>query len=260
MDILVNVANQKLKISTNLKSLVAGTQEFIRFVFNLSGDWDGLTTFAQFSQNGVSYNQYLDEDNSVYLPSEIGVGTCTLMLYGSNDNVRATTNYVTLTIDKNTLVADASSTEISQTLYDQLVSRINQDEITLSSAVDAANDKAIEALAATTKSEGAFTPNFTMQNGSKLTVTQIGNVVYISGMVTISSGTFADVSGNHFGDITGVTVPTGVVFLPVLTTLDSETFHPGIFAVVGIGNNSVYIGMGIDESDNCLIVNTFYLI
>lgn len=125
MDILVNVANQKLKIATNLKSLVAGTQEFVRFVFNTSGDWDDLLTFAQFTQNGVSYNQYLDNDNSAYLPSEIGVGTCTLMLYGSNENTIATTNYLTLTIDENILVADAQSTEISQSLYTQLVTRVN---------------------------------------------------------------------------------------------------------------------------------------
>ena len=125
MDILVNVANQKLKIATNLKSLVAGTQEFVRFVFNLTGDWDDLMTFAQFSQNGVSYNQYLDENKSAYLPAEIGVGTCTLMLYGSNENTIATTNYLTLTIDENILVSDAQSTEISQSLYNQLVTRVN---------------------------------------------------------------------------------------------------------------------------------------
>ena len=125
MDILVNVANQKLKIATNLKSLVAGTQEFVRFVFNLNGDWDGLMTFAQFRQNGVAYNQYLDENNSAYLPSEIGVGTCTLMLYGSNQNTIATTNYLTLTVDENILVSDAQSTEISQSLYQQLVTRVN---------------------------------------------------------------------------------------------------------------------------------------
>lgn len=89
MDILVNVANQKLKIATNLKSLVAGTQEFVRFVFNTSGDWDGLATFAQFMQDGVAYNQYLDENKAAYLPAEIGVGTCTVMLYGSDKNTMA---------------------------------------------------------------------------------------------------------------------------------------------------------------------------
>ena len=125
MDILVNVANQKLKIATNLKGLVAGTQEFVRFVFNTSGDWDGLATFAQFMQNGVAYNQYLDDSKAAYLPAEIGVGTCTVMLYGSNGNTIATTNYLTLTIDENILVSDARSTNISTSLYNQLVSKVN---------------------------------------------------------------------------------------------------------------------------------------
>ncbi len=125
MDILVNVANQKLKIATNLKSLVSGTQEFVRFVFNLTGDWDNLVTFAQFRQNGIAYNQYLDDDKSAYLPAEIGTGTCTMMLYGSNNNTIATTNYLVLSLDENILVTDANSTEISQSLYNQLVTKVN---------------------------------------------------------------------------------------------------------------------------------------
>jgi len=126
MDILVNVANQKLKIAANLKNLVAGTQEFIRFVYNLTGDWDGLTVFAQFIQDGVAYNQLLDSENSAYLPSEIGAGTVTMMLYGSGENTIATTNYLTLTVDENILIQDAHSTEITRSLYDQLVSIVQQ--------------------------------------------------------------------------------------------------------------------------------------
>ena len=124
MDILVNVVNQKLKITTNLKNLVSGTQEFVRFVFNLSSDWDGLTTFAQFIQDGTAYNQLLDSDKSAYLPSEIKDGTVTMMLYGSGGNVIATTNYLTLKIDKNILIQNAQSTEITQSLYQQLVNAV----------------------------------------------------------------------------------------------------------------------------------------
>ncbi len=46
------------------------------------------------------------------------------MLYGVRDTVIATTNYLTLTIAQNRLVQDASSTEITRTLYEQLVSRV----------------------------------------------------------------------------------------------------------------------------------------
>ena len=141
MDILVNVVNQKLKIATNLKSLVAGTQNFIRLVFNLTSDWDGLTTFAQFRQGNRSYNQYLDDEKSAYLPSEIGVGTCTVLLYGTGNRKRATTNYLTLTIDENLFVSNASSTDISTSLYEQLIERV--------AGIEADNGDAFQRLADT---------------------------------------------------------------------------------------------------------------
>ena len=125
MSILVNVVNQKMYVSSNADGLVAGSQQFVQFKFNLSSEWDGLMTFAQFRQGTEAYNQYLDEDNCVYLPAEIGVGTCTMMLYGSHDTTIGTTNYLTLKIGPNNLVADAESTDISESLYNQLVTKIN---------------------------------------------------------------------------------------------------------------------------------------
>lgn len=124
MNILVDVINQKIKIATNFKSLIAGTQKFIRFTFNLTGDWDDLTTFAQFQQNGLAYNVYLDDNNSVELPPEIGVGTCTILLYGSNNETIAITDHLTLIIDRNNFISDANSTEITESLYNQLVDRV----------------------------------------------------------------------------------------------------------------------------------------
>lgn len=126
MSTLVNVVNQKMYVSSTMESIVAGSQQFVKFRFNLSDEWDGLLIFAQFRQNGVAYNQYLDEENSVYLPAEIGSGACTLMLYGSKDKVIGTTNYLTLKIDENIFVSDASSTDISESLYTQLVSKVDK--------------------------------------------------------------------------------------------------------------------------------------
>ena len=133
MEINVNVVNQKLHITTNLKSLVAGTQEFIKFNFNLGDDWDNLLVSAQFMQNGTAYNKVLDSNDSCYLPAEIVAGTCSLMLFGSGTEthgtstvtVRATTNLITFNIDVNHYISDASSTEITQSLYDQLVDMVN---------------------------------------------------------------------------------------------------------------------------------------
>lgn len=126
MDLLVNVSNQKIKLVTNLQYLVEGTQRFVRFVFDLSEEWDDLTVFAQFTQNGNSYNQFLDSDNSVYLPAEIVAGECTMMVYGSGNTVIGTTNYLTLTINESILVSDAHSTEITESLYNQMVDRVTE--------------------------------------------------------------------------------------------------------------------------------------
>ena len=68
MDIIIKVNGQKLQPVTNLKSIVSGTQEFIRFIFNLDNDWAALTptngnnnhTFAQFVQDGTAYSVFLD--------------------------------------------------------------------------------------------------------------------------------------------------------------------------------------------------------
>lgn len=131
MSILVNVVNQKMYVSSTMEGIVSGSQQFVKFRFNLSEEWDGLLTFAQFRQNGKAYNQYLDEENAAYLPPEIGVGTFTLMLYGSHNTTIGTTNYLTLKVNENNFISDASSTDISETLYNQLVARVQAFEETV---------------------------------------------------------------------------------------------------------------------------------
>lgn len=130
MDIKVNVDKQKLKVATNLKTYVSGTQEFIKFTFNfVDNSWDNLTTFAQFKQGSNAYNKYLDENNSVYLPSEIQAGECELILSGTHQNVIAVTGCLKLKIEENYLVSDAQSTEISNSLYNQLVTKIGSETL-----------------------------------------------------------------------------------------------------------------------------------
>lgn len=125
MNVKVKVINQELKVSTNLKSrLATGSQQFVRFIFDMSEEWDNLTVFAQFIQGGNAYNQFLDGENSVYLPAEIGAGKCLLVLCGTGDSVRATTNFLVLTINDNKFVSNAQSTVITESLYEQLVDMV----------------------------------------------------------------------------------------------------------------------------------------
>lgn len=125
MTILINVVNQDLRLMTPFRALVSGTQKFIRFKFIFNEIWEDVMPFAQFVQNDVGYNVYLDEDNCVYLPTEIKDGTFTLMLYGAGEEVIATTNYLRIKINKNNYIEDAQSTKISRSLYAQLVAKVN---------------------------------------------------------------------------------------------------------------------------------------
>ena len=133
----VKVTNQKLHLVSTLGGFVSGSQNFVKFHFDMDSGWDNLTVFAQFGQSGNFYNNYLDSNCDAFLPAEIGPGTCTLMLYGSDSDVIATTNYLTITLDQSMFVGDASSTEISESLYNQLITRINAIERTGSSQADA---------------------------------------------------------------------------------------------------------------------------
>lgn len=140
MDILINVAGQKLKVVTNLKKLVSDSQQFIRFIFNLDDEWDPLTTFVQFAQNNTAYNVFLDSENAAYLPSEIVPGKMTMVLYGSGGTVIGTTNYLTFDIEDYILVKNAQSTEISQSLYDQMIDRITQYKAETEGAIEELED------------------------------------------------------------------------------------------------------------------------
>lgn len=127
MDIQISVYHQTLSVKPH-RPIVSDSQEFIRFVFDFTDDWEKLLPFAQFAQGEETYNIYLDEDNSVYLPPEITEGTFTLTLCGTGGETVATTNYKTFRFIKGNLVSDEKSTDITLTLYEQLVNRIEWDD------------------------------------------------------------------------------------------------------------------------------------
>lgn len=128
MEIEVDVINQRLKLPTNLKDYVEGSQNFVRFIFKFTKEWENLKVFVQFGQNGSVYNVYLDKENGAYLPKEIVNGTCTMSLYGTYGRIVGTTNHVTLRVDKG-IVIDAENLEISTSLYNQLVTQfVNQEK------------------------------------------------------------------------------------------------------------------------------------
>lgn len=125
MDIQVNVVGQKLRIYTNYLRVIDGSQNFIRFVFAFDNSWSSLTKYAEFTQDGTSYSIYLDSDSSAYLPVEITSGTCTLTVYGTGSGVIATTGSATLRVERCIITNSESGTDITPTLYEQLVDRVD---------------------------------------------------------------------------------------------------------------------------------------
>lgn len=143
MEMSIKVAGQRMQIERHWNKFTEGTQKFVKFKFNLSSDWSGLTTFAQFVQGeDTAVSVYLDENDSVYLPPEIVEGKCFLVLSGTNGtDVVATSEAIELTIDDSHLVSNAQGTEITQSLYMQLVDRFkdivtNQSELITQSIED----------------------------------------------------------------------------------------------------------------------------
>lgn len=124
MDVNVKVNGQKMSSDLCYNNIASGSQEFVRFCFELTGDWSGLKTFAQFSQDGNGYNVYLDDDNCAYLPPEIEAGKCSVMLYGTGGTVIGTTNSLGFYVKDNGRISDASTVDITPTLYEQLIEQI----------------------------------------------------------------------------------------------------------------------------------------
>lgn len=120
---IIKVNGQHMTVDERLRP-VSDSQDFVKFKFELSEEWTDLLKFAQFTQGTESYNVYLDDNLECYLPSEITSGTCTLSVAGSKDDIFATTDGIVFDVRKTRLVQDGKSTEITLTLYEQLVNRI----------------------------------------------------------------------------------------------------------------------------------------
>ena len=253
MDIRVDVVNQRLQTATNLTSFIAGTQEFIRFVFYLDEDWNELTVFAQFTQNGTSYNQYLDNNNGAYLPAEITEGTATLTLYGSYENKIAVTDTLVLEIKKNNIVEDGNSTQITLSLYNQLVTEVQSLSAKVDNIdylVDAAVDGAVEeeiaeliedgTIASLTIADGSITRNKVDQNINKTldTADNFSKIIGRSYYGTVSE-TWEHITQEEGLKLLGYNIATDSVIV-TYTRANSTVVVPvndyTIDTVVGVGN------------------------
>lgn len=153
MDILVIVDGQRLKLAANQSHYIEGSNQFVKFRFDLSDEWKELAAHVQFIQNGKPYGQILDgEWNNKYafLPNGIVEGECKMVLWGSNGDVRATTNYITLIIDKDISTANTLSENINRTDYEKALADLKSyvaNGGTTEEALNEAFSRAVEEIA-----------------------------------------------------------------------------------------------------------------
>lgn len=129
MDILVTVEGQKMKIASNQTHHIEGSSQFVKFIFDLSDEWVGLDSNVQFIQNGEAYGQKLDGSGNkkyAFLPNGITEGECKMVLYGGDGTIRATTNYIPLSIGKDISALSTLSENISRTDYEQALVELKQ--------------------------------------------------------------------------------------------------------------------------------------
>ena len=217
MTINVDVIGQKLKIVSNTKNLVSGSQNFIRFFFNLDSDWDGLTVFAQFQQNGNSYNQTLDGEKSAYLPAEITDGKVNLLLYGTGGTVIATVNYLTFTVDKSIIVENAQSTQISTPIYTQIINRITA---LVASPAGSGGDVGTEVRDARVGWDG--TEYNSLGDAVRGQLTSVNNLSLMGGNAYINEARFSSLFGNDFNN-----VPNNRIYPVGISNGDQIDHSPG---------------------------------
>ena len=129
MDILVTVEGQKMKLASNQTHHIEGSSQFVKFIFDLSDEWVGLDSNVQFIQNGEAYGQKLDGSGNkkyAFLPNGITEGECKMVLYGGDGTIRATTNYIPLSIGKDISALSTLSENISRTDYERALVELKQ--------------------------------------------------------------------------------------------------------------------------------------
>ena len=277
MRIDVDVVNQDLLIPPEDKYVVEGTQEFIQFHFKLKDGWEDLTVFAQFIQNSSAYNVYLDSDNNVYLPPEIENGFVQIVLYGTYDETIAISNFLRLRVRRTPFIADGQSVVITESLYDQMVTMVDDFESSINDAIDALSGEVgdltnlttttkISIVAAINELKGRIDTNQTaIGTLSSLTTTNKSNLVAAVNEVKSKADEIGVLSSLTTDAKSSAVAAINEVNGKVIDIENAEGLHK--YGVSGIGQSAsaltrIWDSVGMTaqvgtDGDNSNVINNF---
>ena len=109
-----------------------------------------------------------------------------------------------------------------------------------------------------TVATGSFTALVSVSSETNISVKQVGNVVFIYGVLALPDGsTLADLGGIFFGTLSGVSAPYDPTSMPVLT-YEGASLHPGLVAAVNQSGTISLSYAGGTSTDTHIILNGFY--
>ena len=116
----------------------------------------------------------------------------------------------------------------------------------------------VDGATSATTATGTFTPAFTERLSGTLNIKQIGNVVYVTGALYID-GTWADLTGNNLGTISGVAAPAVLEMIPVMSMDNSNNMHAGYVALFN-DSGTLKLLSAANTGDRDILINGYYLV
>ena len=134
MQLKFTVQGQRLVRTDRLRP-VADSKNFLGAEFEFSHQWSGCEKTAIFkSSEGAAYSVILNEDKCA-VPYEVSGGEFYVSVFGIKDEMRITSDEVTVNVELSGYAEGETPQEPTQTVYEQILNRIAESEAAASEEV-----------------------------------------------------------------------------------------------------------------------------
>ena len=211
-----NVKNQTLTLVSPIK-VVADSQDYLLAAFTFTEDWKNTVKIAQFSRNGITYREILDEHDVAKVPWEVlrGKGRFAVTVTGNNaqnePNLVITTNPLIIKVWESGLINGEVFHESTQGVEGGVLHQINakaEEAATSASNAHISEENAAESLRQATLKANAASDSAAeaerqkgLAQGEKEAASQHANDAAGSARQAAESAATATALAEHFAEI-----------------------------------------------------------